>query len=802
MFTLPGEPGPPIPVTNPPSGPFGPPAVVALTNGNFVVSWLADPSTGVRAEIFNASGVSLGSDFAVDATSVGQDLFQVEALADGGFVIAYRAEADVRLQTFDAAGNKVGPVSDLGQWHMQDFKWGGLSARDGGGFVAVATHDHNLYLRTYSEQGIEIGSETLLITGTASQEFYQGFVETLSGGGEFVAYKQDSTSFGIQDVKGAVFDAAGNQTADFTYDFQQQAFARSALILGTHRLSNGEILLTWQHSTAGDGQLTTNIYSPTVQLENSRSVFMFGIGHDAIPFTDNTFIGDLPWTGPIGPPPTAQIFDSTGAAMGSPFPWAQVPLFAELANHGFGTLQDFGRTVQVYWPEDLVKLGTQFDDPDFIGTNNAEFMRAFAGNDRMAGYAGDDLLDGGLGNDAYVVDNVGDVVVELPGEGRDTVYSSAASFVIPDNVEIVILMNGALTGTGNDGANTIMSLAANAVTIDGMGGNDTITGGPGNDVLRGGLGDDTLYGGGGRNIIDGGAGNDLMVGSGDSDTYVVDSGNGTGSGDVVVEQPLGGTDTVQQDVPLYWLPANVENLAMNLGAVTGIGNALDNTITGQALNNEIGGGDGNDVLRGVDGNDLIYGGNGNDVLDGGSGADTMLGGAGNDRYVVDQGIGDNNSGDVVLENANEGIDTVQQDVPLYYLPANVENLVLNAGAVTGVGNGLDNAITGNSLNNEIGGGDGNDTLDGRGGADTIYTGSGNDTIVFQRGEANSDTVVDFEGNGAAPGDQLRFVGYGSGASFTQIDGTHWQVNSGDGLTHEVITFSNGPIFHPSDFVFA
>ena len=59
------------------------------------------------------------------------------------------------------------------------------------------------------------------------------------------------------------------------------------------------------------------------------------------------------------------------------------------------------------------------------------------------------------------------------------------------------------------------------------------------------------------------------------------------------------------------------------------------------------------------------------MLDGGAGADTMIGGAGNDTYVVD------NAGDVVIENAGEGTDTVQRVDHTYPLAANVENLTLD-----------------------------------------------------------------------------------------------------------------------------
>jgi hypothetical protein len=73
--------------------------------------------------------------------------------------------------------------------------------------------------------------------------------------------------------------------------------------------------------------------------------------------------------------------------------------------------------------------------------------------------------------------------------------------------------------------------------------------------------------------------------------------------------------------------------------------------------------------------------------------------------------------------------------------------------------------------------------------------------VFSAGQADGDTIVDFDGQGAAAGDSLSFVGYGPDATFTQNDVAHWQINYNGGASHDVITFSNAASIHASDFLF-
>ena len=81
---------------------------------------------------------------------------------------------------------------------------------------------------------------------------------------------------------------------------------------------------------------------------------------------------------------------------------------------------------------------------------------------------------GGTGNDIYVIDNLGDKIVEHPGEGTDTAYVYTSGYTLDDNVEIggVGTATG-LTLSGNSGDNCLW----------GNTGDDTLIGGAGNDFL-------------------------------------------------------------------------------------------------------------------------------------------------------------------------------------------------------------------------------------------------------------------------------------------------------------------------------
>lgn len=289
-----------------------------------------------------------------------------------------------------------------------------------------------------------------------------------------------------------------------------------------------------------------------------------------------------------------------------------------------------------------------------LADNTADFSSTLNANWSL----GDDAMFGGVNNDTYNVNSVGDQVFENANEGIDRVVSRVTSYTLGNNVEhltldntptlLVLQPNGsfafvpsAVNGTGNslanqmlgnDRDNTLSGLDGND-SLYGNNGNDTLNGGNGNDYLNGGSGNDTLNGGSGNDTMVGGVGADTMAGGFGNDTYYVDS-----AGDVVVEGAFfGGTDTVQSTVS-HTLAANVENLQLQGTAITGVGNALGNSISGNAGNNTLIGLDGNDILSGSSGNDTLLGGNGDDAHNGGSGNDTLNGGAGNDTLAGNTGL--------------------------------------------------------------------------------------------------------------------------------------------------------------------
>ena len=103
---------------------------------------------------------------------------------------------------------------------------------------------------------------------------------------------------------------------------------------------------------------------------------------------------------------------------------------------------------------------------------------------------------------------------------------------------------------------------------------------------------------------------------------------------------------------------------------------------------------------------------------------TIVGGKQDDIFIA------RNSQDKFLELPNQGKDLVRASVN-FSLPDNIENLTLEASALNGNGNMLDNRLLGNALDNRLVGAAGDDILIGGAGNDQLDGGKGRDSASYQ-----------------------------------------------------------------------
>ncbi|SDX40504.1 Ca2+-binding protein, RTX toxin-related [Allochromatium warmingii] len=410
----------------------------------------------------------------------------------------------------------------------------------------------------------------------------------------------------------------------------------------------------------------------------------------------------------------------------------------------------FTNPINIKAGNDANRLEGNIKDDVIFGNGGNDLIFGGEGNDRLDGGSGDDVVHGENGNDEIDGGSGDDVLTG--GNGSDKIYGS----------------------TGND-------------RIYGEAYGDKLYGGLGNDIMFGGSGYDEIYGDGGDDTIFGSelninitldnindimkdnnwVGNisivsddnsvDYLFGGAGNDTYYI------AKGDFITEHPNEGIDRVYTMIS-FSCPAEIEDIILFGGEqINATGNALNNILNGQKNNNKntltgLGGDDsyyvgiGDTVIEGAgQGNDTVYstytytlpanvenlvlldgnlsvngtGNNLNNIITGNLSPNTLKGEKGDDVYIV--GLND-----LVIEKANEGIDTVIASAD-WQLGAHIENLTLKKGSTAkkGTGNDLDNVLKGNSLANELSGGKGDDTyyigaidkvfeiLDG--GIDTVYS---------------------------------------------------------------------------------
>ena len=452
-------------------------------------------------------------------------------------------------------------------------------------------------------------------------------------------------------------------------------------------------------------------------------------------------------------------------------------------------------------------VGTGFGDV-IIGDVAANVLDGGAGDDVLDGGAGADTLIGGLGNDTLT-----------GGDGFDL-----ASFAASLSAVSASLLTGTATGEGNDLLSGIEGLVgsgfSDTLTGDagdnwldvGTGGADQVTGGDGFDTLsftsvtttgvvvfmalgtEGNLAvsftgieavvgtgfGDVLIGDDLANWLNGGAGSDVLTGGLGNDTLIAGAGDDTldGGGDFDVASYAEATGAVFADLVLGTVAGGSgSDLLANVEGV--IGSAYNDTMQGSSAGEWLSGGAGDDSLNGGGGSDTLLGGAGNNTLDGGDGFDLVDFGDAGAAVFVDLALGLSSGWSVNL---------------LF----NIEGVLGSAFGDQLTGNALGNVLFGFGGSDTIIGGSGADTINGGAGADMLTGGGGADVFFFNAGEANGDSITDFDGVSTGGGDFLVFQGYGAGATFISLGAGLWQIS--DGVITDIIAITGA--VNTGDWAFA
>ena len=284
------------------------PAITALDDGGFLVTWSSLPGTGnpynsdsdyaVMAQRFDADGTKIGDEFQINSTTSGWQ-FQpaVTTLTDGSMVFSwdsngqdgssygvytkkftYHPDDDIirgedgNDTIYGDAGDDViyggdeplfyelvaGSETAVNTYTTNNQRYSSVTALDGGGYVIVwesdgqDTDDYGIYGQRYNADGSTAGSEFAVNTTTADKQV-NASVFALSDGGFMVSWSSyDQDNSGDYGVYAQRYNGDGTTNgSEFLVNTTTSDNQRDPTGL---QLSNDEIVFVWRsNGQDGDG---------------------------------------------------------------------------------------------------------------------------------------------------------------------------------------------------------------------------------------------------------------------------------------------------------------------------------------------------------------------------------------------------------------------------------------------------------------------------------------------------------------------------------------------------------------------
>jgi Ca2+-binding RTX toxin-like protein len=615
------------------------PEIAALGGGRMAAVWTQDGNDAIWLRVFGSDGQPEGAAIRVTDANEEGNRPAVALLESGDFVVTYTSlregvSASIRAQVYASDATATGQKTTL----FEDDVHSGVSPNviglAGGGFVTIFDtafgrdgDSFGVFGQLANANGVAQGTDFQINQTTEGFQSF-GTPMALSDGGFVVTWRSREVDGSFYAVMMRSYDADGTPRGS-EVRVNQYSF-RSQDDPDITALPDGRFVIVWESDDQdGSGDAVyARIYgadglSDTSEFRVNTTTALDQKDPSVATLPDGGFI--VVWTHEDSDTDTElrfQRFDTSGRKVGTETILAEG---AGLVNAGASLAIDPDGLAGLVWLNtnsgDFVGrtyvsvadwndvpgpaiLGDATDNALF-GTDVAERLSGFRGDDILQPRGGDDTVDGGSGADTVSYqDASAAVTVYLQfsgrnvggGEGRDTLI----------NIENLVgsVFDDRLIGD------------AFANRIEGLEGNDVIKGKGGADILLGFEGDDKIIGGNDADDIDGGNGRDILIALGGDDILRGDAGDDFAYGGRGADDMSGGTGD--------------DRLRGNIG---------DDTINGDAGSDDIRGGLNNDLMRGGDGDDFLFGESGNDTLYGDAGNDSLTGGTGRDTFFFGSGSG-------------------------------------------------------------------------------------------------------------------------------------------------------------------
>jgi VCBS repeat-containing protein len=430
-------------------------SVAVLADGSTIVAWSSAQMYGgsdVHAQRYNADGATVGGRFTVNANpSWDQGRPAIAALADGGFVISWEGRMEnlgpmeIFQQRYDSAGVLLGTENRVNTFVTGEQQYAATAALQDGGWVTSWTSYNQvsggvaeIYQQRYGADGAQVGGETRVNTNTSDLQAYSR-ITGLKDGGWVVAWEsqnQDGGGRGVYQQRYAADGATvGGETRLNAYVAGDQTYAAITA------LDDGGWVAVWQSvGQDGDG---TGVYGRIFNADGSarsgeRLIAQNTAGHQYHPAVTGTADGGFvaQWGGAAvsgsGYAVYGRRFSADGNPSGNQFQ-ISASTTPDVARMHLAARAD-GGFVSIWNAPDAATAGTsdwELDMKIYKAASGAvgQYLGS-SGNDVLFGSAGADTLTGGAGADAFRFENpnVGVDFISDFQTGVDRIELSSAGF--------------------------------------------------------------------------------------------------------------------------------------------------------------------------------------------------------------------------------------------------------------------------------------------------------------------------------------------------------------------------------------